>query len=73
MIKFETINKVFEKLNIDYPSSKILSSLRKLGLDSIKFFEILKEEMGDELSSFIIFNVRKLNNLTSDGLFIDLA
>jgi len=73
MIKFETINKVFEKLNIDYPSSKILSSLRKLGLDSIKFFEILKEEMGDELSSFIIFNVRKLNSLTSDGLFIDLS
>lgn len=75
MNKFDTINKVFTKLNIDYPSNRVLSTLNVLNVKPLSFLGMIVDAMGSirESEVFFTLNLRKLNKKTPNGFFVDLS
>lgn len=75
MNKFELVQKVFRKLNIDYPSPKVLQSLRIVNLTPQEFLDDIVESVGgvDEAKSFFSYYLKQLEKNSPQGFFIDLS
>lgn len=73
MNKFEVILKVFDRLNIDYPSDRVIPTLNMLQLNISDFMNILEKQFGSDLKSFFIKYLRDLNQGNSDGVFVDAS
>lgn len=73
MNKFEVILKVFDRLNIDYPSDRVIPTLNMLQLNISDFMNILEKQFGSDLKSFFIKYLRDLNQNNSDGVFVDAS
>lgn len=75
MNKFELVQKVFKKLNIDYPSPKVLQSLRIVNLTPQEFLDDIVESVGgvDEAKSFFSYYLKQLEKNSPQGFFIDLS
>jgi hypothetical protein len=75
MNKFDLVQKVFKKLNIDYPSSKVLQSLKIVNLTPQEFLDDIIESVGgdDESKSFFSYYLKQLEKTTPQGFFIDLS
>jgi hypothetical protein len=73
MNKFEVILKVFNRLNVNYPSDKVISTLKKLQLNITDFMKILENQFGSDLKFFFIKYLRDLNENNSEGVFVDAS
>jgi len=73
MNKFEVILKVFDRLNINYPSDRVIPTLNMLQLNISDFMNILEKQFGSDLKSFFIKYLRDLNQDNSDGVFVDAS
>lgn len=75
MDKFELIQKVFNKLKIDYPSPKVLSSLRIVNVTPKRFLNVIIETVGGkkEAQMFFSFYLNQLEKNSPQGFFIDLS
>jgi hypothetical protein len=73
MNKFKVILKVFNKLNVNYPSDKVVSTLNKLQLNIRDFMKILEDQFGSDLNLFFVKYLRDLNEQNSDGVFVDAS
>ena len=75
MDKFELIQKVFNKLKIDYPSPKVLSSLRIVNVTPQRFLNVIIETVGGkkEAQMFFSFYLNQLEKNSPQGFFIDLS
>ena len=75
MDKFELIQKVFNKLKIDYPSPKVLSSLRIVNVTPNRFLNVIIETVGGkkEAQMFFSFYLNQLEKNSPQGFFIDLS
>lgn len=75
MNKFELVQKVFKKLNIDYPSSKVLQSLKIVNLTPQEFLDDIIESVGgdDQAKSFFSYYLKELEKNSPEGFFVDLS
>ena len=75
MNKFDLVQKVFEKLNIDYPSPKVLQSLKILNLSHEEFINDIIESVGSEDNErlFFIYYLKLLEKTTPQGFFVDIS
>jgi hypothetical protein len=75
MDKFELIQKVFNKLKIDYPSPKVLSSLKIVNVSPKKFLDVIVESSGgkNEAQMFFSFYLNELEKNSPQGFFVDLS
>lgn len=73
MNKFEVILKVFNKLNVNYPSDKVIPTLNKLQLNIRDFMKILENQFGSDLKFFFIKYLRDLNQNNTEGVFVDAS
>jgi hypothetical protein len=75
MDKFELIQKVFNKLKIDYPSPKVLSSLKIVNVSPKKFLDVIVESSKgkNEAQMFFSFYLNELEKNSPQGFFVDLS
>ena len=75
MNKFDLVQKVFEKLNIDYPSPKVLQSLKIVNLSPEEFLNDIIESVGGEDNArlFFIYYLKLLEKTTPKGFFVDIS
>jgi len=75
MNKFDLVQKVLEKLNIDYPSPKVLQSLKIVNLSPEEFLNDIIESVGGEDNArlFFIYYLKLLEKTTPKGFFVDIS
>lgn len=75
MNKFDLVQKVLEKLNIDYPSPKVLQSLKIVNLIPEEFLNDIIESVGGEDNArlFFIYYLKLLEKTTPKGFFVDIS
>lgn len=75
MNKFDLVQKVFNKLKIDYPSPKVLQSLKIVNVTPTKFLDTIVESVGGktEAEEFFTYYLDKLEKTSPQGFFVDLS
>lgn len=75
MNKFELVQKVFNKLKIDYPSPKVLQSLKIVNVTPTKFLDTIVDSVGGETEAkqFFTYYLDKLEKTSPQGFFVDLS
>lgn len=75
MNKFDLIQKVFNKLKINYPSPKVLQSLKIVNVTPTKFLDTIVDSVGGKTESeeFFIYYLDKLEKTSPQGFFVDLS